>query len=1355
MLSSILKKVRQQLVLMLVVALVLVAAYVSAARQFMPAVSGYVAFFEEQFLEISGVPVRIESLEGDFEGFNPILRVNGLSMLSGDSSAAVSAAEQTALYLENATVVLDIPQSIWQRRWVLGDFLVESLELNLDQLESGAWQLRGLSGANDTSVNFESLYQTLQQVSQLGLRGVVINLRNFDGEQLTFRDGLATISNSGSRHVLHADLRLEDSTEQMALSVEANGNSLENISGALHVELPPADYSEIFSRQSFAELSVDALRGGGNFWFEFNAGEINEVVADLDLDTLALRSDSSEALALNALSGLARLSRTEDGGAWELALSGMGLTWQQMQWAPFNVFARYEPEASIELRADTIDVSLVAQFVESSGLLGEDAQQQLVQYAPRGRLENFNLQSTLAEGRAQQLRIRSNLNNVDVGSVRGSPNIWGADGYLEIDYDGDSQLASGLAEVESQRFRMNIPNVFTSVWEHNYVNGSLGFSVDLNDGVHLRLKSNVIHAETDIVEGRVQFTSIIDRPAQGESSAELELLVGALRFDATGRAAYLPDGPQVAEGLANTMSWLNGAILDGVVVNSGALYRGSTVPDAPEAAKTFQSFYQMNEGELNFSDEWPNLSGVSAFVLTDDNNIDIAVHESNSLDVFASSVSGTVRENDQGENWISISGMAQGETSAGLAYLQDAAVGDSLKNALASWEAQGDFDAAIAVEVPLNRPNLATEVRLEMNVQDNTLLIPEYAIEVEQLTGPLVFDTRFGLEPTALTGRLFEQRSNIQLSSLGEEGELETIEVRATGLVTPEQLIEWPMQSEFVRDILGSMEGQLAYRAQLSIDQTGASDATNRLLIDSTLLGASLALPHPFTKPVELELPLRIDMAFDGDRQQVVGSLGSTLGFDLDLEQGAVNSGLIYVGESQSNFENLRDNALEGLAVVGNMDRFQLEQWSDFLAEFNSDESVSEGLGGSIEFVDLQIDSFRFYGQEINEVHMRITPQLDAQNWQIGLESESLAGQVLLPFDSEDYLSLDLQYLRLPGEEEDRIGPQPQPDFESLLEIEEPVDALAGIDPRELPRMHFSTNEFRIGDRPYGNWSFTLNPHADGVEVDDLAFDFRGLRLGMDGSDAVEATADAAPSDAPPPLVPHLSWTYDGETHGSALSGVLSADNMADVLMANGYAASLESTSAEFVADVSWPGSPAFFRAANLSGDIAIDIEEGRFLQRAGAAGALKLISILNFDAIMRRLRFSDDLLRSGLAYDEITGQLSLDDGQVHIEDRLVISGPSSLYQITGDLDLKEETIVGEMYLTLPLSENIPWVGLLTANIPLAVGAYLIDRIFGNQVNSLTSAVYTLEGPWENLEPEFKQAFGSPNSPAQGSGNVQ
>ena len=1354
MLSSILKIFRQQFLLMLAVALVLVAAYVSAGRQFMPAVSRYVSFFEKQFFERSGIPISVESLVGDFDGFNPILHVNGMTLLIADDEVV---AGEAALFLESATIIVDIPQSIWQRAWILRDFVVESLEINLDQLESGAWLLSGFSGGDAASVDFDSLYRSLQKIPQLSLSNVALNLHTFDGELLSFRDGLAIIANRDDTHYLHANLTLADSPEEMALSFEVTGNGLADMSGQVHIELPHADYSELFHRQALENLSIDEVFGGGSFWLTFAGGDLSEFTSELELDTLALLSSASDSLSLRDLSGRVGLVRQPFDNSWELSLSDMKLTWQELRWSPFNVYVSLKPENSLAVRADSIDVSLIAQFAESSGLLSESVRLQLEQYAPRGKLENFSFRLPLRENSQEHMLIKTNLNNVDVGSVRGSPNMWGLDGYAEIDFDLGRRSATGFAEVESNRFSLNIPNVFTNTWDHKYVNGSIGFSLDLSEGMHLRLKSNAVVAQTDIVEGRVQFTSIINRPNEGEPRADLELLIGALRFDAAGRTAYLPDAPQVNEKLVDIMQWLDNALLGGMLKNSGAVYRGSTLPNAAAPTKTFQGFYLLDEGELNFSDEWPNLSEVTAFVLEDDNNFDIEVQQSSSLDLVATSVDGSIRVNEEGENWLSIQGVAEGATIDGLNYLQNAAVDESLKAAFLNWEAQGNFNADIVVEVPLNGEQLETVVRLDMSLEDNSLLIPDYAIQIDKLNGSVVFDTRTGVEGSELSGRLFEQITNILLSSESAEGSLESILVKATGLVTPEQLIAWPMQSPFVQNILGSMEGQFAYQANLSIDQTGSSDVPNSLIIDSTLLGASLALPHPFTKSVEVELPLKLDMAFSGAQQMIVGSLGPTLSFDLELEQGEIRDGLIFVGEAQRNFENLRENVSEGLVVLGNMDRFELEKWSDFLAEFNSDESVSAGLGSAIEFVDLQIENFQFYGEELSDMNMRITPDLALDNWKIAMQSNSVAGEVRLPFDRDDYLSVDLEYLRLPGQESDRIGPMQETRVEQLLlEEEAPVDVLADIDPRDLPGMHFSTNEFFIGDRSYGSGSFTLNPNSQGVEIDDLVIDFRGLRLGLDIVSAEKAESTPIYQEAGGPLLPpHFSWHFDGTTHLSTLTGVLTAGNMADVLTANGYAASLESNAAEFVADLSWPGSPAFFKAENLSGDIAINIENGRFLQRAGAAGALKLISILNFDAIMRRLRFSDDLLRSGLAYDEITGQMSMVEGQVHIEERLVISGPSSLYQITGDLNLKDESIVGEMYLTLPVSENIPWIGLLTANIPLAVGAYLFDRIFGNQVNSLTSAVYTLEGPWDNLEPEFKQAFGSPESLEQASDILQ
>jgi uncharacterized protein (TIGR02099 family) len=1328
MFLSILRKIRRQLVLLVAVVLVLLAAYVSIGRQFMPAVSGYVSFFEEQIFELTGSPVSIGSLTGSFQGFNPVLQVNNLSLLVDEN-------QESALVFDSASIVVDMPRSIWQRQWVVQDFVVEALELNFEQSINGRWRLRGVDGASDASVNLDNLYSTFLQFSQLNLGNIIINLHPLEGEVIRFVNGSVTIQNRSNTHFLHVNANLQENNEQLALSFEVRGNRLADVNGRMHLDVPESDYSALFSSLDIGQMNISRLIGGGDFWVNLSSGEITSLTSNLQIDEVTLNSEQFEPISLVNIGGNLLVRRDPDGGAFELSFADMSLAWQDMTWSPFNVYATYLADQNFNMRADRVDVSLLAQFIAGSGLFDANAQQLLNSSAPRGTMQNLVLNFPLGENNEDHLVLKANLDNMDVGSVSGSPSMWGITGYIELDYDPSTQVATGLGEVESDNFRMNIPTVFTSVWDHDYVNGSLGFSVDLSEGQHIKLVSSVIIAQSDAVNGRVQFTSTLNRPSEGERSAELELLVGALEIDADQGAAYLPDGPGLDDGLRNTMEWLKGAILGGQISNSGALYRGSTLPGADASTKTFQSFYLVDEGKVNFSDEWPNLSDVVAFVDTDDNNIDIEVLSAASMNIAAESVLGEVRQLENGDTWLNISGAASGLTSDGLSYLQAAGVGEVLKDTFRSWQAEGDFTADIEVIVPLNNPDYETDVRLDIAMVDNSLYIPEYEISVQEMNGPVVFDTRTGVEHTALRGRLFEQLVNFNLSSELQDGELQTILVDGVGLATPQALIEWPLQSSFVADLLQYTDGQIAYTSQLRINQDPSIDTGTILSINSTLAGAAMELPHPFTKAVEVELPLSLQIEFEEDSQTIEGKMGPSLSFALDVDQGLIRDGLVYVGQNQSNFENLLDNTSAGLAVIGNMDRFQFEVWSAFLEELNDDGDASEGFASTLDFLDLQVESLEIYGEAFNDVNMRIEAAESGSFWDIGLASGSISGQVKLPFATEDYVELNLEYLRLGGGEQDRIGP---PQLSTLENDAEPVDPLVDIDPRTLPRMSFATDEFRIGDRPFGSWQFTLNPNEEGASFSDLVFDFRGLRLGMEGFEESEEIN----------LQPSFNWSYDGQQHHSDLGGILYADDMAAVLTANGYAPSIESDEAVFVARLDWPGSPAFFSADNLSGEIELKIEDGRFLQGgAGAAGALKLISILNFDAIMRRLRFSDDLLRSGLAYEEISADLSLDNGIVNINDRIVISGPSSLYQITGELDLEEETILGEMLLTLPVSQNIPWVGLVTGNIPLAVGAYLFDRIFGNQVNSLTSAVYTLDGPWEGLEPQFKQAFGSPDTP--------
>lgn len=1338
MLATLFQKIYQQLVLLVVVAIVLLAAYVSAGRQFMPVVSRYSEFLENQIFLNTGIPVAVDALTGSFSGFNPVINVDGLRLAVTDEMHPDEIASN-ALYFEQATIEVDMPRTVWQRRWVLEQFVIDGLELNLEQNAEGGWQISGLDVSGDEPVDLNSLYQTFLSFSQLDFNNVAINVQTRSGDSLTFTNGVVTIQNQGDTHFVHVDANLERNPEQLSLSMEVQGSELSELEGRLYLNIPQADYSALLADQDLGALSVEALNGRGEFWMNLADGNVVSANSRLNIDDVVLTINEGNPLQLTDIAGTAAISRGLALDHWEVALADMAVNFGDEFWRDFNGYVYWVPDQMLNARADQIQIALLGDLALASGLLDEGAEQQLISYAPDGSLRNFSLSLPLAEGNQEVISARTNIADIELGSVRGSPNMWGITGFLEIEFDPANQRVNGLAEVESTDFSINIPNTFTRVWDYDYVNGRLLIDVDLSNGERTRLVSNTVIAESAAVDGRIRFSSVVHRFPDDSREASLELMVGASRVDAEEKSLYLPDGPSVQPNLRGSMEFLERAIIDGDIRDSAVLFRGNTVSGSDPVTKTFQSFFQLDNGVLNFSDEWPTLEQISGLVITDDNNVDVAVSAGSSLGVNLENAIGRIRRDSEDRNWLNITGQASSSTAAGLGYLQQTPVDASLRETFSTWEAEGDFFADVEVVIPLNQEDSDPDVRLDIALTDNDLNIPEFDLVVTEVTGPVIFDTRTGLEDSVLAAQMFGGSTEVNLSSEFVDGSLETILIDGSGGTTPAELIAWPRQSEFVKDLLTYMEGEFAYDATMRIDQSGLDSINNTLSIQSDLVGAELGLPFPLNKEASAALALDLQLEFDAERLGVSGSLGPELDMNLDIDNGIVQNGLLTLGMDSEEAMALSAEAEQGLVIGANVERFELQAWTDFVSSLGSAEESTSDYGNSIAFIDVSTDVFSLYDQELMDVDMHMVPDSEVSGWLATVASEAVAGTVVIPFNSQDYLKVDLDYLHLPGDEEDIDPLLPEDavaDAGSLLEVEEErIDPLLNLDPRELPLMEFSTDDFAIGSLDYGSWEFNLVPTDYGADFYDLNFDFRGLRLGRDEVDERFENLD-----------PFFRWQFDGETHLSELTGTLVASDIGGVLEANGYAPSLESDSAVFVTDVTWPGSPAFFSGDELSGRIDMLVEDGRFLRNSGGQGALRLVSIINLTAIFQRLRFSDDLLRRGLAFDEISGNLRLDEGLMHIEDRLVISGPSSLYQITGDVDLATENIEGEMYVTLPVSNNLPWIGLLTANIPLAVGAYLFDQIFGDQVDSLSSAVYTLSGPFEGLEPEFKQAFGSPDS---------
>ena len=86
------------------------------------------------------------------------------------ASASIQNENDSALVFDNATIVLDVC-TILERRWILDDFTVETLEIVVEQSTDGRWRLAGLIVEEEMNSTFQS-FQSLRRISYLNLSNV-------------------------------------------------------------------------------------------------------------------------------------------------------------------------------------------------------------------------------------------------------------------------------------------------------------------------------------------------------------------------------------------------------------------------------------------------------------------------------------------------------------------------------------------------------------------------------------------------------------------------------------------------------------------------------------------------------------------------------------------------------------------------------------------------------------------------------------------------------------------------------------------------------------------------------------------------------------------------------------------------------------------------------------------------------------------------------------------------------------------------------------------------------------------------------------------------------------------------------
>jgi uncharacterized protein (TIGR02099 family) len=593
------------------------------------------------------------------------------------------------------------------------------------------------------------------------------------------------------------------------------------------------------------------------------------------------------------------------------------------------------------------------------------------------------------------------------------------------------------------------------------------------------------------------------------------------------------------------------------------------------------------------------------------------------------------------------------------------------------WVFAGKFDYAADMKIPVEA-GVVPELDLHVDLKEFTAQLTDLNLELGALRGKVQYRYPNAIDAELLTGRLFDRPA--QFSVRSEDG---AVRVGFVGETDAKQILDWRGWPN-----PGLADGSFAFTGDYAIRPGSSEPAT--LTVQSDLVGVTLSLPPPLGKLESDPRSTTLGLTFSADHDRLDLRLGDAAQGWLRIVDGRVVGGSVGIG-------------VPAPAERGDEDSVTIEGG---LEQLDLTDRLRGGESGFYPAFPWSMNAFRIDRVTFNTLAFEdvVADVLSASgNLRIHVAGPDVEGSMIWAAEAPPHI--DLQHLKLPAGKPGDGG-----------------DPLGSIDPKSIIDLDVDAQNVSLGGDSFGNWHFDLRRTDEGVAIQDLVAEVRGLDI--------RSTDDAVWSGA-----------NGGGTH---FKGRLRAGDLAKVLPQWNYAPSLETTSARVDADIGWPGSPLNFALPRIVGTLSLKAEKGRFVDLGEGSGAVRVFGLLNFAAIAKRMTLDfSDVFGKGISFDKVTGSVMADQGVIRFIDPLRIDGTGGDFRINGTVNLLTGTLDNEMVVTLPVSASLPWYAAYLGFVnPIAAGAVIVgERLFRNQIDKMSSAKYKIGGTLQNPEVNFQQVF--------------
>ena len=1234
----------------LILSIIILAVGISSVRILLSGIEDYKTDLESKILELTSIPIKIGKLKANMRGFSPEIILKDLQVLAMDSQ------NKPTIQLEEIRLGIDLMQLLFTHEVLPSSWLsLVGVKLSIIRKTDGSLSIAGLN-AGDSEQPLWLLkggrYEVLQsEISWLD--------EQHKTPSVDFKNVDLLIKNEFDRqqHEIHLISQLPQrygKSLRVSMSLHGNVFDIGNINGMVYIEGKELRLAELSSNGFYNGINITDGNGDLKLWTKWDASSLSSLAGNIHVNDIVLQKENKKTYQISELSTKFNGFSGETG--WYLGVKDFLLKTDQQTWpaTELSIFAAndFNRFSGLGRQIELLELTELIQFFVPL----ESEQQDLIStLALKGLLKDF---SVYLNTENNQYAINGVFEKFSINAYAGLPQLENITGSINGTHE------HGMIAFNTGNGSLFFPELFRKPFPISKLHGLLSWQQTEDSwqifSERLLFDSKKIQTETSVA---------VTIPKNDES-VFMDLHTS---FANEKDISYVPDYYPSLIMDRDVLNWLDNAFVSGKVRQGDALIFGE-LNDFPftEGEGVFEVFFNMDEVELNYDSEWPNLKNVSAGVLFIKNgvNIDIVDAEVKQLKINPTKIE--IPSFDKSD-YVFIKGQVEGSIVDGLMFLQQTPLHTMADNFLDAVKPEGLTLVDLDLKIPLTE-QVPVLVNAMAQLNQAALKVKSVDLDISDVSGNLRF-TEQGLFSEGIKAISLGYPIDI---NVGSENFSTAINVKGKTNIFQLNKQFGFFDNQYISD--KQIKGSTDY--QLSLHLPDNQQQIAELKIDSNLSGVAIELPGSLKKTADQKSPLSVTL-FLSDKTLLPLTFNYNdllnAAININKQENSLHSAHIVYGNQQAIIPIQR-----GINIQVERDVFDVSEWMKvFNLADNKEKSSENGI------TKFNLSTSQLLWENENYGRFELAAQRFDTKWQGNLSAVVAKGKFSIPLtrDKDEKIKLDMNYLNLSELKKIKVGKDiVSSDGLSLISVQ--CDQLWWND-NDLGAVEIETERL-VGGIRFKILNITSNNHDIALKVD---------------------------------------WIKEGNANVTEVDGTISADDVGVFLSQLGFDNDIKESRGKVEFSGVWPGSPYQFPLAKMDAEMDLEFENGRISSIEPGFG--RILGLIAIEQWIKRLTLNfSDIYKEGLSFNSITGHFKISKGKAISKDLRIDSIPAEI-TISGETNLLNQTLIQEVRVVpkssgaLPIAGTI--VGTIAGTITQALASdYKEGYFFGSK--------YKLTGKWKDVE---------------------